>query len=57
MIMTQEEVYTIEEVAKILKVSEETVRRLIASGELDARRVGRQYRITRAALDKFLGRD
>lgn len=56
MVMTQEEVYTIEEVAKILKVSVETVRRLITNGELDARRVGRQYRITRAALDKVLGK-
>jgi putative molybdopterin biosynthesis protein len=56
MLMTQEEVYTIEEVAKILKVSEETVRRLIASGDLDARRVGRQYRITRESINKFLGR-
>jgi excisionase family DNA binding protein len=54
--MTKEEVYTIAEAAKILKVSEETIRRLIASGELQARRVGRQYRITREALDQFLGR-
>lgn len=56
MLMTQEEVFTIEEVAKILKVSEETVRRLISNGELEARRVGRQYRITREAINKFLGR-
>lgn len=56
MLMTQEEVYTIEEAAKILKVSTETIRKLIASGELEARRVGRQYRITREAIDKFLGR-
>jgi excisionase family DNA binding protein len=56
MIMTKEEVYTIEETANILKVSTETIRKLIARGELEARRVGRQYRITREAIDKFLGR-
>ena len=56
MIMTQAEVYTIDEAAKILKVSTETVRKLIANKELEARRVGRQYRITREAIDRFLGR-
>lgn len=55
MIMAKDEVYTIAETAKLLKVSEETVRRLIANGDLEARRVGRQYRITRETIDKYLG--
>jgi len=56
MIMTNEEVYTVEETAKILKVSPDTVRKLINNGELEARRVGRQLRVTREAIDRFLGR-
>jgi putative molybdopterin biosynthesis protein len=54
--MAEEQVYTVEEIAKILKVSVETVRRLIARGSIEARRVGSQYRITKQALDKYLGR-
>lgn len=48
--------YTIEEVAKILRVSEATVRRLIKSGQLEAIQVGSQYRISQEELDKFLSR-
>ena len=47
-------VYTVEEVAKILKVSVATVRRLIKIGELEAFPVGNQYRITQEALDKYM---
>ena len=47
-------VYTIEEVAKILKVSQMTVRRLIDEGELEAFKVGNQWRITKEALDRFM---
>lgn len=38
-------VYSIKETAKILNVCEKTVRRLVASGEIQAFRVGRQFRI------------
>ena len=48
--------YTIEEVAKMLKVSEATVRRLIRNGQLEAIPVGSQYRISQEGLDKFLSR-
>jgi len=48
--------YTIEEVAKMLKVSEATVRRLIRNGQLEAVPVGSQYRISQEGLDKFLSR-
>ncbi len=49
-------VYTIEEVAKMLKVSQMTVRRLIDEGELEAFKVGNQWRITKEALDRFMTR-
>ncbi len=47
-------VYTVEEVAKLLRVSEATVRRLIKTGELEGFSVGNQYRITQEALDKYM---
>ena len=43
--MTEEIVYTILEAAKLLKVSDDTIRKLIKSGELDAVKVGNQWRI------------
>jgi excisionase family DNA binding protein len=48
-------VYTIPAAARELKVSDKTVRRLINEGELRARRVGTQLRITHAELERFLG--
>lgn len=56
MIMTnqREIVYTISEVARLLKVSDQVVRQLILSGELKSKRVGRQYRITQEMLDDYL---
>jgi excisionase family DNA binding protein len=48
--------YTIDEVAGILKVNPATVRQLIASGELKATKVGRQYRISQEALDDYIAR-
>jgi excisionase family DNA binding protein len=41
-------------VAEQLDVSEKTVRRLIASGELACHRVGRQIRISDADLATFI---
>jgi excisionase family DNA binding protein len=48
--------YTVEEVADILRVSTATVRNLIASGELAATQVGRQYRISQESLDDYIRR-
>lgn len=50
----QERVYTIEEITKILRVSDGVVRKLIASGELKSKQVGRQHRITQSMLDEYL---
>jgi excisionase family DNA binding protein len=45
--------YTLSEVATQLKVSERTVRRWIHGGKLEARRFGRQLRISPKALEQL----
>lgn len=52
--MAEPVVYTIDEVAKLLKVNPRTVRRALDAGELPAFRVGSQWRITREALDAYM---
>ena len=47
-------VMTVREVAKLFKVKEKTVRALIRSGELEAKKVGRQWRIRRDAVEELL---
>src|SRR5260370_7808169 len=51
-----EEMLTVEEVAKLLRVGEKTVRRWINSGDLIAINVARGYRITRSNYDDFTRR-
>ena len=51
--MINEKYYTIEEVAKMLKVAYLTVYRWIRSGKLKSSKAGKQYRIKEAELDKF----
>lgn len=46
--------YTIEEVAKLLKVSYLTVFRWIKAGKLVAYKLGKQHRIEISDLNKFL---
>lgn len=46
--------YTLEEIAKRLRVTVATVRRYVRAGRLDAVRLGREYRVRRDALDRFL---
>jgi excisionase family DNA binding protein len=45
---------TVAEVARLLRVSNMTVYRLIKAGELPALRVGKNYRIREADLQAFL---
>jgi len=52
--MTQQDVYTVEEVASILRVSTATVRRLVRDKELEGFYVGNQIRITKDALDRYM---
>lgn len=47
-------VYTLEEVADILRVSPQTVRKLIKEKRLKAIRVGVQLRVRKEDLDRFM---
>jgi excisionase family DNA binding protein len=49
------DVMTVEEAAAYLKVSAADVIAVIESGELPARKIGSQYRISKDAVSKFLG--
>src|SRR5688572_16230942 len=56
--MTQglmKQLYTVEDAAERLDVHVKTVRRFIQQGRLPAKRIGKEYRITKAALDEFAG--
>ena len=52
----QDQYYSIEEVAKMLKVAYLTVYRWIQSKKLLAVKVGKQYRVEKIDLDKFIER-
>jgi excisionase family DNA binding protein len=54
--ITDAEFVTITETARRLQLSERTIRRLIACGELDAVRVGHRVRVPLAAVREFKGR-
>jgi excisionase family DNA binding protein len=45
---------TVEEVARMMRVSKMTVYRLVHSGELEAIRIGRSFRIPEAAVTAYL---
>lgn len=51
-----EQYYSIEEVAKTLKVVYLTVYRWIQANKLKAYKAGKQYRITEVDLNKFIGK-
>ncbi|MDQ3766074.1 MAG: helix-turn-helix domain-containing protein [Actinomycetota bacterium] len=50
----EEPLLTVSEVAALLHVSNMTVYRLIKSGQLTAIRVGKNYRIRRTEVEKYL---
>lgn len=52
--MVNEQYYSIEEVAKTLKVAYLTVYRWIQAKKLIAYKAGKQYRITASDLEKFV---
>ena len=51
-----DEYYTIQEVADKLKVAYLTVYRWIQAGKLEAVKAGKQYRITKENLEKFINK-
>lgn len=54
--MEKEQYYTIEEVAEMLKVAYLTVYRWIQAGKLNAVKAGKQYRISKEEVNKFITR-
>ena len=56
--MTTETIYTVEEIAKLLKLNKATVFRYIKQGKLKATQLGgaRQYRITESSYNKFINK-
>lgn len=49
-------VYTIPEVAALLKMGERTVKRHISTGQLQSTKLGRLRRITQEQVDEFVRR-
>jgi excisionase family DNA binding protein len=52
----QDKLLTVPDVARLLQLSERTIRRLIAAGALDVVRIGRSVRIRRNDLSSLLSR-
>ncbi len=48
------ELLTTREVARLLRLSPETIRRLVINGGLQGIRIGRSYRIPKSAVDRML---
>lgn len=46
-------VYNIQEVAKILNTTQKAVRRIVASGEIESTKIGTKYAITHSALEAY----
>lgn len=49
------DILTVKETQALLKVSKKTIYRLIASGDIKARKVGRNYRISKRSIMGFMG--
>ncbi len=52
-----DQIMTIEQVARYLSLHELTVRRLAREGEIPAFKVGRQWRVKKALLDRWIERE
>jgi excisionase family DNA binding protein len=51
---TDDRLLTVNEVAELMRVSNMTIYRLIKSGEINATRVGRSYRLRQRDVDAYL---
>lgn len=47
-------IYTLKEAAEILKVNIRSIHRYKASGKLEVRKVGGQFRVTQDAIKRFI---
>ena len=54
LIMAEEKIYTVKEVAEILRVTAKTVRIMCADGELEAFKVRDEWRIKQSALEAIM---
>ena len=52
--MEEMQFYTLEEIAKALKVSKRTLYRFIQSGELQAVKIGQNWRVSEQDFNDFL---
>jgi len=52
--MKPQEFYSIQEVALKLQLSQKSIRRFVATGELESLKIGSSYRIPQGALEKFI---
>lgn len=48
-----EDVFSIEEVARILKVSKRYIMKLIKEGKFGAIKIGKEYRVPKSVIDSF----
>jgi excisionase family DNA binding protein len=53
--MNAQQIYSVERVAELLNLHVKTVRAYVRTGKLKAKRIGKQYRITRRDLEDFAG--
>jgi excisionase family DNA binding protein len=52
--MLEVELYTVQEVAALARVDARVVYNAVRSGRLPAHKIGREWRITRAAVEAYL---
>jgi excisionase family DNA binding protein len=51
------DILTVQEVAKMLGLSEVTIYRLAKKGEIPARKVGRSWRFSRSAIERWIRKE
>ncbi len=49
-----DQVFTVDELAAYLKVSKSTLYKLLAEGKVSGQKVGRHWRFSKAAVDRWL---
>ena len=50
----KEKVFTVKELSEYLKVSDKTVKTLLRAGKIKANKVGREWRVLKSEVDKYL---
>jgi len=52
-----EELLTVEDVARILRISEYTAREMCKNGEIKSRKIGRNWRVKQEDLREYIDRE